>query len=51
MMPMPCTIHNLLGCVFLLGSKTKETPKPSDPIGQEQNFGPKESTLGFESKV
>ena len=30
---------------------TKETPKPSDPIGLEQNFGPKEFTFGYRSKV
>ena len=29
----------------------KKTPKPSDPIGREQNSRPKEFTLGFESKV
>ena len=28
-----------------LGSETKDTPKSSDLIGQEQNFGPKEFTL------
>ena len=26
---------------FTLGSKIKETSKLSDPIGQEQNFGPR----------
>ena len=34
-----------------LGSITKENPKWSDPIGQEQNFVPKELTFGFMSKV
>ena len=29
-----------------LGLRPKETLKLSDPIGQEQNFGPKELTLG-----
>ena len=27
-----------------LGSKTKKIPKSSDPIGQEQTFGPTEFT-------
>ena len=32
---------------FTLGSKTEETPKwTRHPTGQEQNFGPKEFTLG-----
>ena len=32
---------------FILGSKTQEPPKSSNPFGQGQNFGPKE----FELKV
>jgi hypothetical protein len=33
---------------FILGSKTKETPNSSNPIGKEQNFGPKEFPLSFQ---
>jgi hypothetical protein len=31
---------------FTLGSKAKELPRLSDPIGLEQNFGSNEFTLG-----
>ena len=31
---------------FESGSETKETSKWSDPIGQEENSGPKEFTKG-----
>ena len=35
-------------CVYLQSeSKTKESPKVSDPIGQEQNSGPKNFALGM----
>ena len=36
---------------FTLKPKPKKTPKLSAPIGWEPNFGPKEFTLGSESKV
>ena len=36
---------------FTLRSNTKETTQLSDPIDQEHKFGPKESTLGFGSKI
>jgi hypothetical protein len=36
---------------FTLGSKTKETPTSSNPIGWEQNFKLKEFTLGSGFKV
>jgi hypothetical protein len=32
--------------IMTLASKTNEITKPSDPIGWERNFGPKEFTLG-----
>ena len=36
---------------FTLGSKIKENLSASDPIVQEKKIGPKEFTLGFNSKV
>jgi hypothetical protein len=50
-MPMngcPCTSSK---GGFTLGSKIKETLKPSDCIGGEQYFGPKEFTPRSRSKV
>ena len=44
LLPPICFFHRTLGG-FPLGSKTKETPKSSDPIGQEQNFGPKDTRV------
>ena len=40
-----------LKVALTLGSKTRKTPKSSDPIGQELNSGPKEFMLGSGSKV
>ena len=36
---------------FTLRSKTKDTPKLNNHIGQEPNFGSEDNTLGFESKA
>lgn len=36
---------------FHLGPRPKKPKKLSDPISQEQNFGPKEFPLRFTSKV
>ena len=38
-------VYNNLGCGFTLGCKTKEITKLSDPIDQEQDYGPKEFIL------
>lgn len=37
--------------MFRVGSKTKNTPKLSDPTSQEQKFGPMEFTLGVGSEI
>ena len=37
--------------LLMMGSNTKETSKPSDPIGWEIRFGPKMFTLGSKSMI
>ena len=48
---LPACLHlsTFKGMGLTRGSKTKETPKSSDPIGREQTFGLKEFTFRVDS--